>query len=268
MAMQGNQGLRQMIQSSREVPLVMATSNIPSGDMIEIAGFASFDLVMIDGEHGALSPRDIQEMIRAADACGLPTIVRVPVATKELILRALDSGAGGIVVPRINNREEALQVVAQCRYPPLGKRGSGMYVRAHHYTLIPESDAFAAADEVAVGVMIESEEGVANAEEIISTPGVDFILVGPSDLAVDTGERVVGGNPWVEQAVERIGNLAREAGVPVGIPAPTPEIAKVYKDQGYNFFVTGLGPMLARSGVRYTQTMREALGVPSGRSVG
>jgi len=98
-------------------------NSIPLPLMVEMVGYAGYDFVILDMEHVCVNPETLENMVRAAECAGITPLVRVPGAAPEAILRALDCGAQGIVVPHLRNAEEAAQVVAASRYHPLGKRG-------------------------------------------------------------------------------------------------------------------------------------------------
>src|SRR6266851_3964606 len=119
-------------------------------------------------------------------------VVRVPWNDPATIMKALDLGAYGIIVPLINTAEDAAKAVAACRYPPVGMRSSGP-VRAVHYG---GSDYIAKAnDEIVVMAMIETKEGLANLDAICATPGLDAVYIGPSDLSFALGMAPRGDNP-------------------------------------------------------------------------
>ena len=98
-------------------------NSIPSPLLVEMIGYAGFDFVILDMEHVCLNPETLENMVRAAECAGITPLVRVPNAAPDAILRALDCGAQGIVVPHVRTAAEAVQAVAASRYAPLGTRG-------------------------------------------------------------------------------------------------------------------------------------------------
>lgn len=219
----------------------------PSPEIVEIAAYAGYDFVVLDAEHGPLDLADIRHMIRAAQAAGIPVLVRVPTASKDFIGRALDSGADGILVPQVSSVEEARQAVAQALYPPQGVRGAAFYARTYEYTRQSGWDALdREQDEVVIGVMLETPQAIEQARAISETAGVDFVLLGAGDLSVALG-RGDDSRSALTAAVAAIGALARESKVPFGASAVDPDTAAPYLRAGYQVIVVGLVPLLLRS---------------------
>lgn len=247
--------LRERLVSAQAV--LLALVNVPDPALVELAAHAGFDAVVIDAEHGPLGIRDIQEMVRAGDAAAVPTIARVPEATKEWVLRSLDAGAAGILAPQIDTAAAAREVVAECRYPPAGRRGAGFYARRYRYSLDRGAPVIAAANrETVAGVQIESVAAVEAAAEILATDGVDFAFVGPTDLSVDHGS-VDPLDPWVVDAISRVGAAGREAGIPLAVYAPTPQAGRKFAALGYRIIAVGLLPLLATAAGGYAREVRE-----------
>jgi 2-keto-3-deoxy-L-rhamnonate aldolase RhmA len=153
--------------------------------VVEALAWAGWELVCIDTEHAALGPSEVEALIRAADACGVRAIVRVA-AIEPDIARALDAGAAGVIVPRIETPAEAARCVAAARYPPHGARGAGPGRASHYGTQLADRLANANSDTLLV-VQIETALGTANAEAIAAVEGIDVIFVGPGDLSVSLG---------------------------------------------------------------------------------
>jgi len=162
-----------------------AWCGIPSAYAAELVLRAGYDWVCIDTQHGLIDFAEAVNILQTARIYETPALVRVPaVEDVAAIMRYLDSGATGVLVPLINTREQAERAVAACRYPPDGIRSWGP-VRA--LPAGPGYTASAANQKVVCGVQIETLEAISNIDEILSVPGVDFALVGPSDLAVALG---------------------------------------------------------------------------------
>jgi 4-hydroxy-2-oxoheptanedioate aldolase len=236
----------------------MAMVNVPEPALVEVAAYAGFDAVMIDAEHGALDARDVQELVRAADAARIPTLVRPPRATKEFVLRALDCGAGGILAPQVATGADAADAVAECRYPPGGRRGAAFYTRGQRFTFDRGRAAIAAADEATVvGVQVESVDAVAAATEIFATPGLDFGFVGPTDLSVDHGS-CDPAHPWMVDAIAGVAAAGRDAGLPMAIYATDPDAARRYAELGYRIVAVGVMALVARAVAGYVDGVRAA----------
>jgi len=156
--------------------------------VVEIMGFAGFDFVIIDAEHGPISIQNAQNMIRAAEIANITPVIRVSNNDEALILRALDIGAQGIEIPQINSRSDAARAVKSVKYSPQGERGVCRYVRAANYSSMDEFEYFKSAnDETMIIAHIEGVEGINNLDEILSVPGIDVIFIGPYDLSQSLG---------------------------------------------------------------------------------
>ncbi len=189
-------------------------AQIGSPETVEILAHSGFDFLIIDTEHGYFGVEGAENLIRAADAVGVPVIVRVQDKNPTLIMKALDLGAQGILVPQVSTREDALRAVQAAKYGPEGNRGACPCVRAAGY-LTDDWSAFArrSNEDTLVFLLVEGVDGVRNFEEIASVDGVDAIMVGPFDLSVALG---VGGqmdHPLVMEKMEQMVRIAREKGV-------------------------------------------------------
>ena len=155
---------------------------------VEIMGFAGFDFVIIDAEHGPISMQSAQNMIRSAETANITPIIRVSSNDEALILRALDIGAQGIEIPQINSKSQAIKAVKSVKYSPQGERGVCRYVRAAKYSSMDKFEYFKSANEETMIIAhIEGVEGINNLDEILSVPGIDVIFIGPYDLSQSLG---------------------------------------------------------------------------------
>ncbi len=212
---------------------------------VELAGLAGFEFVVIECEHAGLSLETVQNHLRAARARGLGTLVRVPAGDHGFIQRVLDIGADGVLVPHISDATAAALAVSNVRFPPEGHRG--MYPNsaaaefgAHGLAGVRELTQALNRNTV-LAVMIEESSAVDQIEEIAATPGVDLVVVGPSDLSASLG--VIGDpkDPRLAAAVGRVFKACREAGVKFGMPvehAGYRLTAAELRDQGA-WFLTG-----------------------------
>jgi 2-keto-3-deoxy-L-rhamnonate aldolase RhmA/pimeloyl-ACP methyl ester carboxylesterase len=181
---------------------------MPAAAQVEAAAHAGFDLVVVDTEHGPAGAYELEHHLRAADAAGIPALVRVPDATPAGILAALDAGATGVVVPHVLDAAGARAVVDAAHYPPRGRRGFATSTRAGGYGAVGLRDHLRrAAAETVVVVQIEDAEAVPRAGEILGVAGVSAVLVGAADLALSMG--LPGGGPSVDEAVDRVLAAAR-----------------------------------------------------------
>ncbi len=197
-----------------------------------------FDWVCVDLQHGLLDYQDLTYMLPAISNSDATPLVRVPWNEPYEIMKALDAGAYGVIVPMINSREEAEQAVAACRYPPDGNRSFGP-IRAALYG--GRGYASQANEHIACIAMIETQDGIANLEEIVSTPGLDGVYIGPSDLALALGLPPTGDNDIPEHAktVKTILDACKAHGVAAGIHTSSLEYTQRYLTAGFNFITLG-----------------------------
>ncbi len=161
-------------------PLFNAWMTLGSPFAIELASEAGADLVTIDQQHGIGGHAEMLACLMAAEAAGLPALVRVATNDAGLVGRALDAGAHGVICPMIEKAEEARVFVQAAKYPPYGSRSLGPY-RAR--LALPGYVAAANGWTIACG-QIETRAGLDNLEAILATPGLDMICAGPNDLAL------------------------------------------------------------------------------------
>lgn len=194
-------------------------SQSASPEMLEIIGYADFDFTIIDTEHGYFGLETAENLVRTAQAAGISPLVRVAVNEPHLILKALDIGAEGVVVPQITTPEEAKKAISAARYYPAGTRGACPCIRTgKHY--IPEWASYAtkANEDVVVVLLVEGQEGVANIEDIVNVDGINAVMIGPFDLSVSLG---VGGqldHPLVTGFMKKTIALCERHHVHVFIP--------------------------------------------------
>jgi len=195
------------------------------------------------------SPADVVEnLVRAADIHHVPAMVRVPGHGQEAIAAALDSGARGIVVPRVSTEGEARMAVKAARYPPDGERGVGPgRASAYGYRIF---DYLAAANSsIVVAVQVETAQGLANAGEIAATDGVDVVFVGPGDLSVSIGATGEAGGERLQEAIGSIIAAASAAGKTAGIFCAGPQDVVRWAAVGASFFILGSDAIFLGSGV-------------------
>jgi len=195
------------------------------------------DFVMVDTQHGSFGPEGATAALMAANAGGATPMVRVAFNEYTRIGRLLDDGALGVVVPLVNDPEDARRAAAACRLPPIGDRSFG-WGRATAY-----GDDYAdwIDQEMFVAVQIETTRAVENAEAIMATPGIDGCWIGPSDLALSMGvlPRDGGKDDGVQRAIERVLAACRDTGKIPGYAAFTPADAAARAAQGFRFLTAG-----------------------------
>src|SRR5207245_8966937 len=165
-------------------------------------------------------------MLQAITAGGSPSLVRVPWNEPSAIMKALDAGAGGVIVPMVNSVKDAEAVVGACRYPPAGFRSMGP-TRARRV----DGDW----RRPLCIVMVETVQAVSIVDEILSVPGVDAVFVGPNDLAVSAGleSSYEGRDPRHRQMIEKIASSAKAHQGTAGIMCGSAEVSSPGHDDGY-----------------------------------
>ena len=185
--------------------------------VVSVLGAAGFDFVMIDCEHGNYAPREVEAMVEAgwnADTC---VLVRTPHEGRELITRALDAGAGGVVIPAVRSMDQVRDAVRVTKYRPLGQRGVHLF-RGHtrHRTVEPKQFMAEANRDLLTFIQIELADAVDIVDEIAATEGVDGLYIGPGDLSVDLGVPGEWDSPRVDAAAQKTLAAAKKHGKIVG----------------------------------------------------
>jgi 4-hydroxy-2-oxoheptanedioate aldolase len=190
-----------------ERPLLGIFTSLPSPALVEMAGHAGFDFVVIDNEHGPAAIETTEHMIRAARCAGVIPIVRVSGANQQEILRTLDIGASGVQVPQVNTLEQARLVASAAKYPPRGSRGVAFGTRAAGYGFFGGSAYVQAANEQTVVIThIETAEAVGSLDAMLQVDGIDVFFIGPTDLSVSLGHP---GNPTHPEVQATIADCIR-----------------------------------------------------------
>src|SRR4030042_3992909 len=188
-------------------PLIGSFFRLPSPDLAEIFGEAGFYFIIIDQEHGPLTPETTSNLVRACDLVGMAAIVRIPDNQPWYFQHALDVGALGVQVPQIRTLADAERAVQLSKFSPLGRRGVCRNVRAARYSARDRFDYLEGSNrDTVVVIQIESKEGVENITEILGVPGIDVVFIGPYDLSQSLG--------LPGQVEHRLGRSAMEQVVP------------------------------------------------------
>lgn len=200
----------------------------------EIMAHAGWDSVTIDLQHSPIDPQSTFAMLQAISTTDAVPMVRVPWNEPSTIMSMLDAGCYGIICPMINSRAEAEAFVGACRYPPSGYRSYG----PHRAVLYSGADYTQHANETVVTMaMIETARALESLNDILDTPGLDAVFVGPADLSQSLGfpPRVDPTEPRVVEAIEHIAAKAREHGVVAGIYTGSPAYARQMIAKGFQF---------------------------------
>lgn len=203
----------------------------------EFLGGLGFDLLCVEAEHSAMGPEAVRGLVAAADLARTAALVRIASNEPTAIAAALDAGAQGIVVPRVDSAAEAAAAVAAARYPPDGVRGLGPSRAAAYGPGIPAYLARANRD-LLLAIQVETRAAVDGLDALLAVEGVDMIFVGPGDLAcslgiADPGSSVLG------ETIESILGSAADAGRLTGIFAADATAANRWREAGADLVVLG-----------------------------
>jgi 4-hydroxy-2-oxoheptanedioate aldolase len=233
--MRKNTALEKWHSGQQTIGVWLSLANTHTAEVLANAGF---DWAVVDLQHGLIDYGDLRHMLPAISTTDTIPFVRVPGNDPALIMKVLDAGALGVIVPLVNNREEATAAVSACRYPPEGTRSFGP-IRAALYG--GQGYAAEANNEIACIAMIETKEGIENLDSIVSTPGLGGIYIGPSDLAYSLGLPPIGDtdDPLHLATVDRILKVCRSHGVPAGIHTSSLEFARRRIEAGFDFVTLG-----------------------------
>ncbi len=223
-----------------------AIAHPPVAEMVAGAGF---DFIVIDAEHSQIGRGDLENLFRAADVARTPALLRVPDNDRIWISSALDSGATGVLVPRISTADDARAAVAMTRYPPQGERGVGPGRASAYGAKIEETVAAAHANTV-LAVQLETAQGLDNIDAIAAVEGIDAVYIGPGDLAVSLGAFGPEGRPVLERAIAKVVDCCKRHGRAVGIFAMTPENLSQSIGQGMTFLTLGADSIFLGQGLK------------------
>lgn len=216
--------------------LVGTFGEIPHPVAVEVMAQAKPDFICIDWEHAQIARDQIENLVRASDIHGVPAMVRVPGHAPEEIAAVLDSGARGVLAPRVSTPEQAAAVVKASRYPPHGERGVGPS-RATSYGYGIFDYLADANDSIVVAVQVETAEGLANVDAIAATEGVDVVFIGPGDLSVSLDAWRPEGAEKLAKAIEKIIRTTLKRGKAAGIFCGRPEDVGRWAEAGATFFI-------------------------------
>lgn len=222
----------------------------------ETVAEAGFDLLCVEAEHSALGPHQVQLMVGAVSQTGVPCLVRVCGNDPVAVATALDAGAVGVVVPRVEKGSQALAAFRAARFPPAGFRGVGPGRASSYGSRIGQYVA-EANDQTLVCVQIETRDGVENVDDIARTP-VDLLLVGPGDLAYSYGLVGQAGAQSLHSIIDHVLRRAISREKLTGIYATTPEEAARWIEFGVTLVVLSSDLALLRTAAEHAAVAARA----------
>lgn len=213
-------------------------SSLPYSLTAEIISLSDFDFVLLDMEHAPNTVPTLIEQLHALKGTRIQPVVRVPDHDPRHLNQVMDIGFRTIVVPKVQDADEARRLVDAMRYPPRGTRGMSRYHRNNRFGT--DTDYFSQVDDsLCLLCQIETPEAINRIADIAAVPGVDGLLVGPGDLAASLGCLHDPSNKLVQDATARAASEAARAGKPIGIVAGDPEQALRLRALGYGFMTVG-----------------------------
>ncbi|GIM45867.1 2-keto-3-deoxy-L-rhamnonate aldolase [Collibacillus ludicampi] len=211
---------------------------IPHPIVMEVLGQSGFDFIHVDMEHGPIGTGELGNLLLAAKAVNTPAIVRLPGKEGSLIGRTLDMGASGVIIPQVNNGEEAAQVIKAARFHPLGKRGMGGACRADGYGKLGFHEFASVSNEQTLLVLqIETKEAVERLDEILDISGdsVDVFYIGPADLSQSLGIPGNFDDSLFQRTLQWVVKRVRSRGKILGIHAASVQAAKEFAALGIQY---------------------------------
>jgi 4-hydroxy-2-oxoheptanedioate aldolase len=236
-------------------PAIGGWCSIPGSFSAELMASQGWDVVTIDTQHGVIGYSEMLQMLQAISTTDATPLVRVSWNQPGEIMRALDSGAYGIICPMINDAAECAAFVQACRYPPDGFRSSGP-TRAAIYG---GADYLAKANgEMLAFAMVETAAGLANVEAIVATHGLDGVYIGPSDLSLSLGGPPGQDSdaPMLMAAFDKILAACKAAGVRIGVHTNSVAYSQKMLGRGFDLVTVGADTRFLMSGRREAAEMR------------
>ena len=225
-------------QKLRNNQLVLGTfvSELRNPNVAYLLAQCGFDFLIFDNEHGAFSHETVSDVIAASRGAGIDVIVRVPEIRREAILKPLDSGAVGLLIPQVNTAEQAAEIIQHAKYPPWGARGAATR-RAHNRYAKVDATTFLkqANDETFIAVQAETTEAIATVDAIAAVEGIDAVFCGPFDLSISLGIPGDVNHPREVAAVDEMLAACQRHGKASGILMFEPEHLKPWIDKGMRF---------------------------------
>ena len=231
-----------------------AWASLASPGSAELMGRAGLDWIVVDLEHGNTTESELLDHLTAIEASGSVALVRPASGERLRIGRALDLGAAGIVVPRLDTAEQVREAVTFLRYPPAGQRGVALLTRGARLGTVNHAGVAALNDDIVGIVQIESPSAVEEAEDIAATDGVDVLFVGPADLSHSLGVPGQFADARYQDALRRVVTACRAHGKAPGILLYDHASFRPHLDLGFTFVGIGADISFVNDGVKAALT--------------
>jgi 4-hydroxy-2-oxoheptanedioate aldolase len=218
---------------------------MPGSFSAEVIARAGFDWICIDLQHGLIGYQEMVAMLQGVGVAGVPALVRVPWNDPSWIMKALDAGAAGVIVPLVNSPSDAAAATGACRYPPDGYRSWGP-VRASMG--IKDFTPELANRSVVCAVMVETVPALDQLEAIVSVPGVDAVFIGPSDFALSMGFAPRSDEHEHRRRLETVPAVCQAHGVLAGIACGSIDLMARWRKAGYTMLAAPSDMVMLRRG--------------------
>jgi 2-dehydro-3-deoxyglucarate aldolase len=235
------------------LPLIGTWLQVGNSDYAEVIGDAGYDWAAIDMEHGAFSRHSLPDIFRALELGGTAPMARIANPDSSLCQQALDAGAAGVIIPRVETATQLESLIAACKWPPAGARGVG-FSRANLYGKY--FDNYKVESQMSfVVAQVESAIAVASIAEIATVHGLDAIMIGPYDLSASLGRTGDLRHPEVQTAIQQVMTACRSIGVASGIHVvqPSPSDLNDAIAAGHRFIAYGTDMLFLASRLRNPQ---------------
>lgn len=221
--------------------------------LVECCGYAGFDFIIVDDEHGSFSFSDAENLVRAAEVAHIAPVMRIPCCPHALT-HALDIGMSAVMIPSLTNVTDAERIASFSKYSPRGNRGTSIDQKSARYGFCSPGEYFKSANENTMLILqLESKELLDQLEAFLSVKQLDMVFIGPGDLSDSFGKSGDLECPEVQTAVQHITAACQERNIPVGIYAGTPAQAQRYAHMGIQFIAFSTDLML------YQKTLTESM---------
>ena len=204
--------------------------------VVDVMASAGFDWLVVDLEHTSIDLNTAHNLIATIQSHGMKALVRVSKNEEVIIKKVLDMGADGIVVPMIKSKEDAQEAISYAKYPPVGNRGVGLFRAQKYGTGFDEYKKWVK-DELVIIAQIEHFEAVDNIKEIITTDGIDGVIIGPYDLSGSMGYPGEYHRKEVKEAIAKVLRICKDENVPSGfhVIESNPQKLQERIDEGCTF---------------------------------
>jgi 2-keto-3-deoxy-L-rhamnonate aldolase RhmA len=227
-----------------------AWASLGSPGSAELLGRSGVDWVVVDLEHGNTTESELLAHLTAIEVSGSTALVRPQSGERLRIGRALDMGAFGVVVPRLDTAEQVREAMTFLRYPPAGQRGVALLTRGARLGTVNHAGVAALNDDIAGIFQIESPSALEAADDFAAIDGVDVLFVGPADLSHSLGVPGQFANPTYQAGLRRVVDACRARGKAAGILLYDPASFKPHLDLGFTFVGIGADIRYVNEGVK------------------